>query len=166
MMAELAEVTRKAKVAHQPPAIVENPKQSLLPQALLDLEADKSDPYGPFVDIKKVYHPSSQSWKWGMQPHFNFLNIRTLPRNREGEKIALPLWFTGDFSWDKERRPVDPEPSGDTQSKLKANWKNVHVPGAKISIPLTPAGMTYSQLAAYCHYTSPGACAEWQHTDG
>lgn len=135
-----------------------------IPAEFLPLERDTTDPWGPFDQVKVQLHPESQCWSLGMQPHFNFLNIRTLDVPAE-VNFSLPRYFTGNFCVDASEQPIDE--LGDTAARLKrkSEWISSHVPGAKIFFPLRSTGMTYNMLAAYCAYSSPGSCAEWQHTD-
>lgn len=143
----------------------DDPEDTAVPQAIIDIEADPTDPWGPLAEVKTQLHPESQSWSLGMQPHFNYANLRTLV-SRDGVDFTLPGYFTGDFSWDQAQQPVDDLAEPAARLKRKQEWDGHHLPGAKAFLVLKSTGISYNMLATYCHYTSPNACAEWQHTCG
>ena len=136
-------------------------KRTTIPDDFMQLERDRDDPFGPFEEAR-YEHPESQCWKFGMQPHFNFENIR----NFTNQGLKLPPYFTGNFSWDKEEQPVNDKMDMPARARRKQEWLPAHVPGAKVFVILKSEGISYNQLASYCHYVTPMACAEWLHTDG
>lgn len=136
-----------------------------IPDEFMSLERDAGDPWGPYSAVKQYHHPESQSWKLGMQPHYNFCNIRTITVP-EGVEYLLPKYFRGNFEWDTTAQPVDKLEDPAVRAKKKGEWLGSHMPGAKVMFPLRSTGMTYNMLATYCAYLTPGDCAEWQHTDG
>lgn len=137
-----------------------------VPKEWVDLEVDSTSPYGPMSQARyTITANATQSWECGMQPHFNFLNIRNVTKVQIGEKIEMPPRLTDDW------RVVD---VGDRHKFLQDHKDRAkHLATRRQLLPVVHMIMlpkhdmnTWAILASYGRYVSTTAAASWAATDG